>query len=257
LTGGNLKLLTLAINDIKYADQLFQLDEYSIKKSVHRLYLFNKNLAYIHFMKKLCALSMFDITPLNDYIGETEEALASGIVSRSYRPNRYKFIHSTLAEVFFYVLLDMDEGPPKDWNKRILMALTDYLHYLRNKNHQQQIHSFLLNFSSSKLYFNEFNFNKILSGFLQSSEFKILLSDQSIIIRTLALKRLAAMASYQKVEGLNAINDAIIIQLKALCEKNDDLSEENLDDFFYGILGIRKFSPEHQREILVKKSKKC
>jgi hypothetical protein len=75
LTGGNLKLANLAIDGIDSADELLRLDGSSVKQNVQRLYISRKNDEDRQRMKNLCALAMFDITPLTDYLVLSEDVI--------------------------------------------------------------------------------------------------------------------------------------------------------------------------------------
>ena len=72
LTGGNLKLLNLAVDGIDSAAGLLRLDGNSVKQNVYRLYISKINDEDRQRMKNLCALAMFDITPLTDYLVSAE-----------------------------------------------------------------------------------------------------------------------------------------------------------------------------------------
>ena len=187
LTGGNLKLAILAVDGIDSADELLRLDGSSVKQNVQLLYISRKNDEDRQRMKNLCALAMFDITPLTDYLVLSEDILRTGLVTRLYCPKRVRFSHSSLAEVLFYVLVDMDEGMPDNWNERIKQELIRYVEYLRVKRHSQ-LDSFLLNLSSSQLYFPDFDIDRIISEFLGSSEFKTLLTSEPLAVRISVLR---------------------------------------------------------------------
>jgi len=247
LTGGNLKLANLAVDGIDSADELLRLDGSSVKQNVYRLYVPIKKDEDRQRMKNLCALAMFDITPLTDYLVLSEDILRTGLVTRLYSPKRVRFSHSSLAEVLFYVLVDMDEGMPDNWNERIKQELIRYVEYLRVKRHSQ-LDSFLLNLSSSQLYFPDFDINRIISEFLGSSEFKTLLTSEPLAVRISVLRPLLKKASLGTSEAITAINDAICRQLKYLC-KTEAWNEEELNDFSNGIFGLCKSSPDHLRSL--------
>ena len=246
LTGGNLKLAILAVDGIDSADELLRLDGSSGKQNVHRLYISGKNDEDRQCMKNLCALAMFDITPLTDYLVLSEDVLGTGLVTRLYRPKRVRFSHSSLAEVLFYVLVDMDEGVPDNWNERIKQELIRYFEYLCVER-QSQLDSFFLNLSSSQLYFPDFDIDRIVSEFVGSSEFKTLLTSEPLAVRVSVLRRLVAKASLGTSEAIKAINDAICRQLKYLYSKTEAWNEKELTDFSNGIFGLRKSSPDHLR----------
>jgi len=248
LTGGNLKLADLAVKGIDSADQLLRLDGNSVKQNIHRLYISQRNDGDRVCLKNLCALSMFDITPLTDYLVLPESVMGTGLVTQLYSPQRIRFSHSSLAEVLFYVLVDMEEGLLDDWNERIKQELVQYLDYLRIER-QSQLGSFLLNLSSAQLYFPDFDIDRIISEFLNSSEFKTLLTSEPIAVRSSVLRRLVAKASLGASEAIKSINDAICRQLKYLCDKTEAWSEEELTDFSSGIFSLCKSSSEHQRFI--------
>ena len=248
LTGGNLKLANLAVNGVDSADELLLLDGSSVKQNVHRLYISRKKDADGQRMKNLCALAMFDITPLTDYLVLSEDFLDAGLITRLYSPTRVRFLHSSLAEVLFYVLVDMDEGVPDNWNERIKQELIRYFEHLCVEG-QSQLDSFLLNLSSSQLHFPEFDIDRIISEFVGSSEFKALLTFEPGSVRVSVLRRLVARASPGTSEALKAINDAICGRLKYLYGKTEAWNEEELADFSNGIFGLSKSSPDHLRSL--------
>jgi Glu-tRNA(Gln) amidotransferase subunit E-like FAD-binding protein len=248
LTGGNLKLANLAVDGIDSADGLLWLDGSSVKQNVYRLYISKINDEDRQRMKKLCALAMFDITPLTDYLVLSEDVLCTGLVTQLYSPNHVRFSDSSLAEVLFYVLVDMDDGVPDNWNGRIKQELIRYFEYLCAKR-QSQLDSFLLNLSSSQLYFPDFDIDRIISKFLDSSEFKTLLTSEPLAVRVSVIRRLLAKASLGTSEAIKAINDAICRQLKYLYGKTEVWNEKELTDFSNGIFGLCKSSPDHLRSL--------
>jgi hypothetical protein len=146
--------------------------------------------------------------------------------------------------VLFYVLVDMDEGKPDNWNERIKQELIRYFEYLRVKRHSQ-LDSFLLNLSSSQLYFPDFDIDRTISEFVGSSQFKTLLTSEPVAVRVSILRRLLAKASLGTSEAIKAINDAICRQLKYLYGKTEAWNEKELTDFSDGIFGLCKSSPDH------------
>ena len=176
--------------------------------------------------------------------------MRTGLVTQLYRPKRVRFSHSSLAEVFFYVLVDMEmeEGVPNNWNERIKQVLIRYFEYL-SVERQLQVDSFLLNLFSSQLFFPDFDIDRIITEFVGCSEFKTLLTSEPLAVQVYTLRRLVAKASLGRSEAIKAINDAICRQVKYLCGKTEAWNEEERIDFSTGIFGLSKSSLDHLRSL--------
>jgi len=248
LTGGNLKLTNLAVSSINSADDLLELNINSVKNNAYLHYIYDKSDEYKLCIKNLCALAMFEITPLTNYLLPSENTLNSGLVTQLSSPSRIRFYHSTLAEVLFYVQFDRDNGVPHSWNEQITQELIRYFEYLRTYQ-QSHLNLFLLNLSSAQLHFPEFDIDQIISLFLDSSEFKTLLTSESVYIGVYVLRRLMEKDSLRTPEVIQAINDTICRRLRSLYGKTEAWNEEELTDFSNGILGLNKSSPDQLRSL--------
>ncbi len=244
LTGGNLKLVKVAIEEVQSPENLFEVDISSLRDNVFRQYIYGIDVKEQQFMKNLCALAMFDITPLTSYLDFAENFLKKGLVTRLYSPARIRFAHSSLAEVVFLVLTEMKTGKPDNWNEPILQELIRYMEYL--KMHQpSQLDPFLLNLSNAQLSVSDFNLKQIMSGFLKSPEFSSLLTPEPIAVSLHVLRRLLATVSPKRSTTARNINNAICRQLQYLVNKPEVWNQEDVRDFINGIYGLRQSSPEH------------
>ena len=248
LTGGNLKLASLTVKGIISADELTRLDGNSVKENVSRLYIRNKYtaMADLQYMKQLCALAMFDITPLTDYLGESPTVIKRGLATILYQPVRVRFSHSTLAEVLFYVISDKITGTVQEYdlNHQVTQELIQYFKYLTNSS-VSQLNPFFLNLSTSQLSFPDLSTGHIISEFLSSSDFRaILIPDQSIVNLSI-LRLLLVKASGVTPQVMREIHDSICSRLSYLFSKEEAWSEEEIIDFQSGLLRISKSSAAH------------
>lgn len=244
LTGGNLKLVNMTINNITEAEDIFHLNVNSIKRNVQDLYVERMLGCDQSPVKNLSALAMFDITPLTNYIPVSEDILKKGWVTLLYSPKRARFFHSTFAEVLFYVLVDMEEGLPDDWTERINQDLIQYLNYLVDKQNSE-LSSFLLNLANSQLYFPEFNVFNIVSGFINTSVFQNILFSDIPVIKNSALRLFLFMESKGNQSALSVLNKAIFKQLEYLWNKSDSWSKDEFSEFKSGVFSLCRYSIEH------------
>ena len=244
LTGGNLKLATLTIKNITSADELFRLDSDSVKKKAYNIYIqgIYTTKEDRQYMKKLCALAMFDITPLINYLGGSSKVFNSGLATILYQPERIRFSHSSLAEVLFYVLADMGstENIQSDHlNKWISSELVSYYIKIGNSGNVL-VDSFFQNILNSRLSFPDLDMSRIISEFLGNTDFRANLSSNHLSIRFSFLGRLLAKASQVNSEVLTEIHDFIYRKLIHLYRTKNPWSKNDVEDFKSGLFTLRK-----------------
>ena len=244
LTGGDMKLATLAVDGISSADELLQLDINSIKNNVNRQYIHGHSDDYVRHMNDLVVLAMFDLSPMTDYLNLSKEVLCSGLVTRLKSPMRVRFFHSSLAQVLFYVSVEIIEGNPDNWNAKIVEELIRYFSYLLD-GMPSQIDPFFQNLSSSDLSFPDFDSSQIISAFINSPVFKDNLSNDKRIVSHKVLWRLLLKASHVKHEAMKDIYDSICSRLIYIFKKKEVWSEDEVRDFTSGFFLINKSSEGH------------
>ncbi len=109
-TAGDLALLDQALDDLKTPSDLDTFDHSAMASAIYRRYFRGRRV--LPTLREVSALAQFDLTPsIMHFEGrwaEGEKDISSSLLTELFSPPRYRFAHSSLAELVFHSLVRLE-----------------------------------------------------------------------------------------------------------------------------------------------------
>ena len=126
VTGGDLALLDEALAGIETSTEIDTFEHTVMYGAIYRRYFGGRRL--LPTLRDLAALAQFDLTPPRSQFegrwAHGEEEVARSLVAELFTPPRYRFAHSSLAELAFHSLVQL-EAPAQEKDQTALRLMRD------------------------------------------------------------------------------------------------------------------------------------